>query len=76
MSNITTRSGRKVTKPTRWEPEENVTDDFDEGEYDTDDNESDVSSVISYDSEEDSDDGSDLDDFIVDDEDVEEENNE
>jgi len=66
----TTRSGRKIKKPERWEPQEECTDDFGAEEYDTDDDASDVSSIISYDSidttDEDEDD-SDLDDFIVDD---------
>ena len=68
-----TRSGRRITKPVRWEPVEDVTDDFGADEYDTDDG-SDISSVVSCDSDEgesgdESDDGSDLEDFIVDDDD-------
>lgn len=67
----TTRSGRRVKKPDRWEPQEECTDDFGADEYDTDDDASDVSSVVSYDTDDEScdesDDGSDLDDFIVDD---------
>jgi hypothetical protein len=66
----TTRSGRKVKKPERWEPQEECTDDFGADEYDSDDG-SDVSSVVSYESDEEmsdeDDDGSDLEDFIVDD---------
>ena len=66
----TTRSGRKVKKPERWEPQEECTDDFGADEYDSDDD-SDVSSVVSYESDEDvsdeDDEGSDLEDFIVDD---------
>ena len=58
-----TRSGRKIKKPERWEPEEECTDDFNDDEYDTDDG-SDVSSIVSYSDE----DESDTDSFIVDDE--------
>lgn len=63
-----TRSGRKIKKPDRWEPEEDVIDDFNDDEYDTDDG-SDVSSIVSY-SDEDED--SDVDSFIVDDDDIDE----
>ena len=64
-----TRSGRKVNKPARWEPQEECVDDFKDDEYDSDDG-SDVSSVISYDSDEEEyedDEDTDLEDFIVDD---------
>ena len=60
---IVTRSGRKIKKPERWEPEEECTDDFNDDEYDTDDG-SDVSSIVSYSDE----DESDTDSFIVNDE--------
>ena len=40
----TTRSGRLVKKPERYEPIEKVEDDFSSDEYDTDDNASDVPS--------------------------------
>jgi len=66
-----TRYGRSIKKPERWEPQEECVDDFGIDEYDSDHDGSDVSSVVSYDSGEemsdDEDDGSDLDDFIVDD---------
>ena len=70
----TTRSGRKIKKPDRWEPKEECEDDFGAGDYDTDVDCSDVSSEVSYDSDEetDEDDGSDLDDFIVDDDECDE----
>lgn len=64
---ITTRSGRCVKPPQRYEPEEVPIDDYDEGDYDdTDDDTDDSDDDIS---DEGSDDGSDLDDFIVDDDD-------
>lgn len=62
----TTRSGRAIKLPDRWEPEEEVMDDFGADEYDSDDG-SDVSSTLSI--SDDEDDGEDLDDFIVDDDD-------
>ena len=46
MSSRKTRSGRVIKKPERWEPKEEVVDDFKPDEYDTDDG-SDVSSKIS-----------------------------
>lgn len=73
-SGTRTRSGRKVKAPERWEPKEECVDDFRDDEYDSDDG-SDVSSIVSYDSEEEEeedDDGSDLEDFIVDDDEEEE----
>lgn len=46
-----TRSGRETKKPERYEPVEIPTDDFEASEYDTDDD-SDVSSTVSYSEEE------------------------
>jgi len=61
----TTRSGRKIKAPERWEPREDVTDDYKPDEYDTDGGGSCVSDISRSDeeSEHDSDD-----DFIVKDE--------
>jgi len=69
-----TRSGRVVKKPTLYTPDEVVEDDFDESEYDSDDECSDVESIRTedesdYDGIDDEDD--DLDGFIVSDEDEE-----
>ena len=36
-SNVKSRSGRICKKPKRYEPVETVTDDFDDGDYDSDD---------------------------------------
>ena len=52
MSSRKTRSGRVTKKPERWEPKEDVVDDFKPDEYDTDDG-SDVSSKISLSDDED-----------------------
>jgi len=60
-----TRSGRTIKKPDRWEPDEEVMDDFGEDEYDSDDD-SDVSSILSISEDEDDEDDN-LDGFIVDD---------
>lgn len=62
-----TRSGRVSKPPVRYEPVEQVEDDYETDEYD--DLESDVSSQVEFsDSEiEDDEDGSELDDFIVED---------
>ena len=65
--NTRTRSGRTIKKPERWEPEEEVMDDFGVDEYDSDDG-SDVSSTISLSDDDEEDE--DLDGFIVDDEEV------
>jgi len=67
-SETRTRSGRISKPPTRYEPVEQVEDDYAEEDYD--DSESEVGSVVSYSAEEleDDNDGS-LDDFIEDDED-------
>ena len=51
MSEVRTRSGRISKKPEKYEPVEIPTDDFRPDEYDTDDD-SDVSSAISYSEEE------------------------
>ena len=64
-STTRTRSGRISKPPTRYEPVEQVEDDYASDDYDAD--ESDVSSVVSY--SEDDDDASSLEDFIEDDED-------
>ena len=67
-STTQTRSGRISKPPTRYEPVEQVEDDYASDDYDED--ESEVSSVVSYsveELEEDDDDASSLDDFIEDD---------
>lgn len=63
-STTRTRSGRISKPPTRYEPVEQVEDDYAPDDYDED--ESDVSSVVSYSEEEleDEDDDGSLDDFI------------
>ncbi len=66
----TTRSGRAVKVPDRWESDEEVMVDFNDDEYDSDDG-SDVSSTLSISDDEEEDEGEDLDDFIVDDDDEE-----
>lgn len=68
-STTRTRSGRISKPPTRYEPVEQVEDDYAPDDYDED--ESEVSSVVSYSEEEleDDDDDSSLEDFIEDDED-------
>jgi len=69
-STTRTRSGRISKPPTRYEPVEQVEDDYAPEDYDED--ESEVSSVVSYSEEEleeEEDDDSSLDDFIEDDED-------
>jgi len=65
-----TRSGRVSKPPQRYEPVEQVEDDYADEDYDS--HESDVSSEISYDSDEDEDDADDdadddgnLDGFVV-----------
>ena len=70
-----TRSGRVVKKPEFFTPDEDVEDDFDESDYDSDDECSEVKSIRTedesdYDGIDDEDD--DLDGFIVPDEDEEE----
>lgn len=67
----TTRSGRLVKKPERYEPSEKVEDDYASDEYDTDDDsDSDVPSVHSSEEDEESDSESEgsLKDFVVPDE--------
>lgn len=67
--NVRTRSGRVSKPPERYEPIEQVEDDYAPEDYDSD--ESDVSSEISYDSDEevseddDADDEGNLDGFVV-----------
>jgi len=70
MSSRKTRSGRVTKKPERWEPKEDVIDDFKPDEYDTDDG-SDVSSKISLSDDEDP--NSDDEGFIAQDSDEEDE---
>ena len=70
-----TRSGHVVKKPEFFTPDEDVEDDFDESDYDSDDECSEVESIRTedesdYDGIDDEDD--DLDGFIVPDEDEEE----
>lgn len=60
---VRTRSGRVVKAPVRYEPVEQVEDDYAEDDYDT--HESDVSSDVSYETDEIEDDDEDLDGFIV-----------
>ena len=72
VSNVavtTTRSGRIVKKPERYEPVEQVEDDYAPEDYDSDES-SDVDSAVSYDesefsSEDDADDDGNLDGFVV-----------
>lgn len=67
-STTRTRSGRISKPPTRYEPVEQVEDDYAPDDYD--ENESEVSSVVSYSEEElEDDDDSSLEDFIEDDDD-------
>jgi hypothetical protein len=67
-STTRTRSGRISKPPTRYEPVEQVEDDYASDDYD--DDESEVSSVVSYSEEElEDEDASSLDDFIEDDDD-------
>lgn len=70
MSSRKTRSGRVIKKPERWEPKEEVVDDFKPDEYDTDDG-SDVSSKISLSDDEEP--NSDDEAFIAQDSDEEDE---
>ena len=70
MSSRKTRSGRVTKKPERWEPKEDVVDDFKPDEYDTDDG-SDVSSKLSLSDDEDP--NSDDEEFIAQDSDEEDE---
>ena len=70
MSSRKTRSGRVTKKPERWEPKEDVIDDFKPDEYDTDDG-SEVSSKISLSDDEDP--NSDDEGFIAQDSDEEDE---
>ena len=70
-----TRSGRVVKKPTLYTPDEVVEDDYNESDYDSDNECSDVESIRTedesdYDGLDDEDD--DLDGFIVSDEDEDE----
>jgi hypothetical protein len=70
MPPVTTRSGRVVKEPQRYEPTEKVTDDYDANDYDDDepDSDSDVSDEDedeSEDEEEDADQNGNLKDFVV-----------
>lgn len=67
---VSTRSGRIVKKPVFYEPEEVVEDDFSDSDYDSDDTGGSDCESIRTEGEED-DNGSDLEDFIVDDDDEE-----
>lgn len=68
ISETRTRSGRVSKPPVRYEPVEQVEDDYAPEDYDTDES-SDVSSEVSYDDEEldddDADDEGNLDGFVV-----------
>ena len=67
-STTQTRSGRISKPPTRYEPVEQVEDDYASDDYDN--SESEIGSCVSYSEEElDEDDDSSLEDFIEDDED-------
>lgn len=69
MSTYTTRSGRQIKKPVKYEPVEICTDDYTD---DDDDEGEDILSVSEYSSEdedEDTDDNGNLKGFVVDDED-------
>jgi len=67
---VSTRSGRTIKKPIFYEPEEIVEDDFSDSDYDSDDTGgSDCESIRTEEGEEDN--GSDLEDFIVGDDDEE-----
>tara|TARA_R110000851_G_scaffold73522_3_gene162215 strand:- start:85 stop:366 length:282 start_codon:yes stop_codon:yes gene_type:complete len=66
-----TRSGRVTKKPERWEPQEDVVDDFKLDEYNTDDG-SDVSSGVSE-SDDDEEPNSDDENFIAQDSEEDEE---
>jgi len=75
---VRTRSGRISKPPVRYEPVEDVTDDYSRDEHEDFEEESDTDEDFSEDSEEESDDDSDEDEngnlkgFVVDDEDEEE----
>lgn len=76
---VTTRSGRVIKKPDRYEPVEQVTDDFSDSEYDSecsDDSDCDSimteSTVFSYGEDEEDDEGN-LKGFVVDSDEEEEE---
>lgn len=75
----TTRSGRTIKEPQRYEPKEKVTDDYAEDEYDEDDDdESDASDEEDSDSsdEEDADDNGNLKGFVTYSDDEEEDEDE
>ena len=61
---VVTRFGRVVKKPQRYEPQEQVCDDFDDTEYDSFSSSNDSSSSSEEDSGDDSDSGGSLADFI------------
>jgi len=75
MSQYTTRSGRIVKKPELFKPtEDTFIDDYSDREYDTDDLDSELDTDEELDSDSDeysTDDGEDLEDFIVPDDDEE-----
>lgn len=64
----TTRSGRVIKKPDFYVPVEEVCDDYASDEYDSEDDDSDVESVITSGSDM-TDDDDDLEGFVVDDDD-------
>ena len=66
---VSTRSGRTIKKPVFYEPEEVVEDDFSDSEYDSDDTGGSDCESIRTDEDGEEDNGSDLEDFIVGDED-------
>lgn len=68
----TTRSGRQVRKPVRYEPQEIPLDDFKDEDYDSDDPnglESSDEDAGSWGSDEEEEEGSESDDSFIDDED-------
>lgn len=67
----TTRSGRNVKPPERYEPQEICEDDYGDDEYDTDDldTDSDIEDETDSESGSDEDEDDDLDGFVVDDDD-------
>jgi hypothetical protein len=65
---VSTRSGRTIKKPVFYEPEEVVEDDFSDSEYDSDDTGGSDCESIRTDEDGEEDNGSDLEDFIVGDE--------
>jgi hypothetical protein len=68
-----TKSGRLVKRPDRYVPTEKVEDDYATDEHDTDDEDEDDSDILSSEDDDDSDTEGSLVDFIVPDEEEDEE---